>query len=75
MIGCTRAIENAQEEFRKKREELYKISILKQRKWLQSNHDLEAGDLVLILDSKTKLGYPRSGRITNVEKDTSDMKR
>ena len=75
MMGCTKAIENAQEEFKKKWEELYKISICKQRKWLQSNHDLEAGDLVLILDLKTKLGYPRSGRITNVEKDTSDMKR
>ena len=75
MMGCTKAIESAQEEFKKKWEELYKISILKQRKWLQSNHDLEAGDLVLILDLKTKLGYPRNGRITNVEKDTSGVKR
>ena len=75
MMGCTKAIESAQEEFKKKWEELYKIRILKQRKWLQSNHDLEAGDLVLILDLKTKLGYPRNGMIANVEKDTSGVKR
>jgi hypothetical protein len=36
---------------------------------------LEAGDLVLILDLKPKLGYPRNERITNVEKDTSGVQR
>jgi hypothetical protein len=75
MIGCTRTIENAQEEFRKKWEELYKIGMLKQRKWLQSNHNLKVGDLGLILDLKTKLGYLRNGRITNVEKENSGMQR
>ena len=50
MMGATRAIQEAQEEFQRRWSELYKTSILRQRKWIKSNHDLQRGDIVYILD-------------------------
>ena len=54
MMGATRVIQEAQEEFQRKWSELYKTSITKQRKWLQSNHDLKIGDLVYRVSQKNE---------------------
>ena len=71
MMGVTKAIQTAQEEFKAKLLELYKISIKKQRKWMQSNQNLRIGDLVYNLDLPTKLGYSRLARVRNINQDTA----
>jgi hypothetical protein len=75
MAGCAKIIESARTEFFEKWNELYKLSILKQNKWLSTNHTLAEGDIVLILDLKNDHGYPKIGRITKIEKDSSEVQR
>ena len=43
---------------------------MQQKKWIESNHTLAIGDLVLITDLLGHLNYPRHGKITTVESDT-----
>ena len=75
MKECTKVVTAAKQEFLDKWNVLYKLSILKQGKWFSSNHNLAIGDIVLITDLMTKLGYPRLGRIAKVEKDTMGTER
>ena len=63
------------QEFKTRWECLYKTCILQQKKWTTSNHDLEKDDLVLVLDLKNNLNYPRTGRIKDVEADHSGIDR
>ena len=69
MAGCAKIIESARTEFFEKWNDLYKLSILKQKKWLSTNHTLATGDIVLILYLKNDHGYPKVGRITKIEED------
>ena len=75
MAGCAKIIESARTEFFEKWNDLYKLSILKQKKWLSTNHTLAIGDIVLILDLKNDHGYPKIGRITKIEEDSSEVQR
>ena len=45
------------------------------KKWMESNHTLAIGDLVLITDLLGHLNYPRHGKITAVEPDTMGITR
>jgi hypothetical protein len=69
MKNCSKVLQDAMTEFRNKWENLYKSSILQQKKWMQTNHDLEKDDIVLITDLKNKLNYPKHGKISNIEMD------
>ena len=42
---------------------------------MHTNHNLEKDDLVLILDLKNNLNYPRTGRVKDVEADHSGIDR
>ena len=50
MSGCSDAIKSAAEEFKEKWKKLYLTSILRQKKWLTTNHYLQIGDLVQVND-------------------------
>ena len=69
MKNCSKVIEDAMAEFRNKWDNLYKSSVLQQKKWMDTNHDLEKDDIVLITDLKNKLNYPKHGKISNIEMD------
>ena len=75
MKNCSKIINDAIQEFRKRWDCLYKTCILQQKKWMTSNHDLEKDDLVLVLDLKNNLNYPKTGRIKDVEADHSGINR
>ena len=45
------------------------------KKWMNSNHELEEEDLVLILDLKNHLNYPRIGRISKIDTDNAGIER
>ena len=75
MQGCTQVLQDAKQEFEEKWKQLYHTTILRQKKWLESNHELATDDLVLILDLKTSLNYPVAGRIAKVEQDSSGLDR
>jgi hypothetical protein len=75
MAGCAKIIESARTEFFEKWNDLYKLSIIKQKKWLSTNHTLAIWDIVLILDLKNDHGYPKIGRITKIEEDSSEVQR
>ena len=68
--NCSQVIADALREFRRKWEQLYMSCVLRQKKWMASNHTLEVGDLVLITDLLGHLNYPRHGKITAVESDS-----
>ena len=42
---------------------------------MTSNHELEEQDLVLILDLKNHLNYPRVGQISKIETDNAGVER
>jgi hypothetical protein len=42
---------------------------------MASNHELEEEDLVLILDLKNHLNYPRIGRISKIDTDSAGVER
>jgi hypothetical protein len=73
--NCSKNISDAIQEFRKKWDCLYRMSVLQQKKWMISNHDLEKDDLVLIQDLTNKLNYPRTGKISAIEEDGSGIER
>ena len=62
-------------EFRSKWENLYKSSVLQQKKWMHTNHNLEKDDVVLITDLKNKLNYPKHGKIFRIETDHTGTER
>ena len=43
--------------------------------WMNTNHDLEKEDVVLIIDLKNKLNYPKHGKITRIEADHTGTER
>ena len=49
--------------------------VLRQKKWMSSNHVLAVGDLVLITDLLGHHNYPRHGRITALESDSMNITR
>ena len=73
MRNCSQVIADALREFRRKWEQLYMSCVLRQKKWMTSNHTLEVGDLVLITDLLGHLNYPRHGKITAVEPDSTGI--
>ena len=64
MKNCSKVIEDAMTEFRNKWDNLYKSSVLQQKKWMNTIHNLENDDVVLILDLTNKLNYPKNGKIS-----------
>ena len=70
MKNCSKVISDALREFRHKWDQLYLSCVLRQKKWMESNHTLEIGDLVLITDLLGHHNYPRHGKITATEPDT-----
>ena len=75
MKNCSKILSDAIRDFREKWDSLYKSSVLQQKKWMDSNHQLEEQDLVLILDLQTHLNYPRVGRISEIEMDSAGVER
>jgi hypothetical protein len=75
MRNCSKVIEDAMAEFRNKWDNLYKSSVLQQKKWMHTNHELEKDDVVLITDLKNKLNYPKHGKISRIEADNSGTER
>ena len=73
--GCSRAIEDARTEFTQKWRDLYHGCILRQQKWRSSTHNLQRGDIVLIMDLKNQIGYPVCATVDQVEQDTSGQDR
>ena len=63
MSGCSEVIRMAAEEFREKWKQIYLVSILRQKKWLNTNHSLKIGDVVMINDLLNPQGYPRYAKI------------
>ena len=55
MKNCSNIINDAIQEFRNKWNCLYKSSVLQQKKWMTTNHNLEKDDLVLIHGLKNNL--------------------
>ena len=75
MRNCSQVISDALKEFQRKWDQLYLSCVLRQKKWMESNHTLEIGDLVLITDLLGHHNYPRHGKITAVEPDTMGITR
>ena len=75
MSGCSEVIKLAAEEFKEKWKKLYLTSILRQKKWLATNHSLQVGDLVQVNDLLNPQGYPRFAKIKEIQKDTNNMDR
>ena len=75
MKNCSQIIADALKEFRRKWVQLYQSCILRQKKWMESNHSLATGDLVLITDLLGKLNDPRHGVIAAVEPDSVGVER
>ena len=75
MKNCSQVIADALKEFRHKWDQLYQFCILRQKKWMESNHSLATGNLVLITDLLGKLNYPRHGVIAAVEPDSVGVER
>ena len=75
MKNCSKVIEDAMTEFRNKWDNLYKSSVLQQKKWMNTNHNLEVDDVVLIIDLKNKLNYPKHGKISRIETDHTGTER
>ena len=75
MKNCSKILNDAIQDFRRKWDCLYKSSVLQQKKWMASNHELEEEDLVLILDLKNHLNYPRIGRISKIDTDSAGVER
>ena len=75
MKNCSKVLNEALREFQARWDCLYKSTILKQKKWMQSNHNIEKGDLVLITDLLGKLNNPQHGRISKIEKDNAGVER
>jgi hypothetical protein len=69
MKNCSKGIEDAMTEFRNKWNNLYKSSVLQQKNWMNTNHNLEVDDIVLILDLTNKLNYPKHGKISRYGPD------
>ena len=49
--------------------------MLKQQKWLSTNHTLSVNDIVLIMDLRNRAGYPRHGRIKEIIQDSAGENR
>ena len=75
MKKCSKILNEAIKDFRRKWDSLYRSSVLQQKKWMTSNHELEEQDLVLILDLKNHLNYPRVGQISGIETDSAGVER
>ena len=75
MSGCSEVIKMAAEEFKEKWKKLYLTSILRQKKWLETNHSLQVGDVVMLNNLLSPQGYPRFAKIKEVPKHTSNMDR
>ena len=75
MSGCSNIIKEAAEEFKEKWKKLYLTSILRQKKWLTTNHCLQIGDLFQANDLFSPQGYPRLAKIKEIQKDTNNMDR
>ena len=75
MKNCSKILNDAIQDFRRKWDCLYKSSVLQQKKWMASNHELKEEDLVLILDLKNHLNYPRIGRISKMDTDSAGVER
>ena len=69
MKNCSKVIQDAMTEFRSKWENLYKSSVLQQKKWMHTNHNLEKEYVVLILDLKKKFNYLKHGKISRIKTD------
>ena len=70
MKNCSKMLNEAIQDFRRKWDCLYKLSLLQQKKWMNSNHEL-----VLILDLKNHLNYSRIGRISKIDTDNAGIER
>ena len=66
---------NAKERFHSDWFELYYGTILRQTKWTESTAQFTTGDIVLISDLKSQLGYPVLGRIRSIEQDSDGLDR
>ena len=75
MSGCSNVIKEAAVEFQEKWKKLYLTSILRQKKWLTTNHGLQIGDLVQVNDLFSPQNYPRLARIREIQKDTDNKDR
>jgi hypothetical protein len=73
--NCSKIIQKTCQEFQKKWETIYQITMIKQIKWLSTNHTLAIKDIVLILDLKSKSGHPRHGRVKEVTLDSAGQER
>ena len=62
-------------EFQHKWKKLYSTSILRQKKWLTTNHCLQSGDYVQVNDLLSPQGYPRLARIKEIKKDSDNKNR
>ena len=61
--------------FHQKWIELYKTSVLRQKKWTKPSPQLDVGDTVIILDHFTSTGYPTLGRIIMKSTDSDGYDR
>ena len=75
MSGCSNVIKEATAEFQDKWKKLYSTSILRQKKWLTTNHCLQSGDYVQVNDLLSPQGYPRLARIKEIQKDSDNKDR
>ena len=75
MKNCSKVLNEALREFEERWDCLYKFTILQQKKWMRTNHDLAEGDLVLITDLLGKWNYPRHGKVSRIEKDNVGVER
>ena len=75
MSRCSEVIRMAAEEFKEKWKKIYLTSILRQKKWLDTNHSLQVGDVAMVNDPVNPQGYPRFAKIKDVQKDTSNIDR
>ena len=56
MAGASKCLLDVMDDFIKKWEELYLLTITQQSKWFSSNHELGKNDIVFIKDLKTERG-------------------
>ena len=73
--GCAEVIEKFKAEFHSLWFETYWSTVLRQKKWIDTEYKLSVGDICLIADLLNTYGYPTLARVSDIENDSYGVPR